>query len=234
MKAGWIPKHWLLTGFFILGSFFLAGANGQDMNIDPKAEVRNIFDGERARLTEVYCLRHYGRESEILHEPRMIVVHFTAFPTLDESMRFFAPSCLDKVSRSDIKGGGAVNVSAHYLVDRDGTIVQMVPDNLVCRHTIGFNWTAIGIENVGVDAAELTDAQAIATAGLISRLVGRHPSITCLIGHSEYRNAALPHYRFFRENDRTYRFTDKVDPGPGFMARVRRLLKDRYGIVLQD
>jgi N-acetyl-anhydromuramyl-L-alanine amidase AmpD len=205
-----------------------------ETDIDPKASFRNIFDKERVRLTAEYCLQHYGSAHDELREPRMIVVHFTAFPTLEESFRFFAPSRLDTVSRRDIKNGGAVNVSAHYLIDRDGSVVQLAPDNRICRHTIGFNWTAIGIENVGQDAAAMTDAQADATADLVSRLVARHPSITCLIGHHEYRDVSLPHYRFFRENDRSYRFTDKVDPGPLFMARVRRVLKEHYGIVLQD
>jgi N-acetylmuramoyl-L-alanine amidase len=105
---------------------------------------------------------------------------------------------------------------------------------VVCRHIIGFNHTAIGIENVGRDATELTEAQASSTADLVSRLVERHPSITFLIGHHEYRETGLPHYRLFRENDASYRLTDKIDPGPAFMARVRVLLKERYGIVLQD
>jgi N-acetylmuramoyl-L-alanine amidase len=234
VKSAWLSGRCVLPGILLFLSLFLAGAADTETTIDPKATVRNIFDRERARLTVAYCLRHYGRASDELREPRMIVVHFTAFPTMDASFRFFAPPRLDVVSRSDIKSGGLVNVSAHYLIDRDGAVVQLAPDNLVCRHTIGFNWTAIGIENVGNDAASLTDAQAAATAALVSRLVARHPSITCLIGHDEYRNSTLPHYRFFREHDRSYRFTDKVDPGPAFMGRVRGLLKERYGLVLQD
>jgi N-acetyl-anhydromuramyl-L-alanine amidase AmpD len=167
-------------------------------------------------------------------EPQMIVVHYTAFATRDESVRFFAPPRLDTVSRRDITGGGAVNVSAHYLVDRDGTILQLAPDNVVCRHIIGFNRTAIGIENVGRNAADLTEAQASATADLVGRLVARHPSIGYLIGHHEYRKTDLPHYQLFRENDRSYRFTPKVDPGPVFMTRVRDLIRERLGIVLKD
>ena len=212
----------------------LAGCDGLSAGYDPQAAVRNIFDDVRLRLTADYCYTHYGRESAELRKPQMIVVHYTAFSTLNESFRFFAPPRLDKISRRDIKSGGAVNVSAHYLVDRDGTIVQMAPDNVVCRHTIGFNQTAIGIENVGRSAADLTQAQALATAGLISRLVARHPSITYLIGHYEYREAGLPHYHLFKENDRSYMFTNKVDPGPSFMVRVRSLLKERYGVVLQN
>ncbi|HEY6871863.1 MAG TPA: peptidoglycan recognition family protein [Geobacteraceae bacterium] len=222
-----------LCAFFSL-SLVLTGFAGSSVDYDPQATRRNIFSDERLRLTADYCLTHYGRKSAALNAPEMIVVHYTAFATLGESFGFFAPPRLDRVSRRDIKGGGAVNVSAHYLVDRDGTVLQLAPDNVVCRHTIGFNHTAIGIENVGRNAADLTDAQASATAELVSRLVARHPSISCLIGHYEYRHTGLPHYRLFREDDRSYRFTSKVDPGPAFMARVRGLLKERHGIVLKD
>jgi N-acetyl-anhydromuramyl-L-alanine amidase AmpD len=234
MKSAETTVQKLLPVIIVALSFFLAGAAVPPADTDPVAIRHDLFDATRIHLTADYCLRHYGRKSAYLDEPRVIVVHFTAFTTMAESLRFFAPSHLDRVSRSDIKSGGAVNVSAHYLIDRDGTVTQLAPDNLVCRHTIGFNWTAIGIENVGRDADALTDEQAVATAGLISRLVARHPSITHLIGHHEYRNTALPHYRLFRENDRSYRFTDKVDPGPAFMERVRGLLRTRYGVVLLD
>ncbi len=212
----------------------LTGFSGASVNYDPQATLRSIFSDERLRLTVAYCLIHYGIESAELREPKLVVVHYTAFATQRESLGFFAPAHLDMVSRRDIKGGGTVNVSAHYLVDRDGTILQLAPDDVVCRHTIGFNWTAIGIENVGRNAADLTEAQALATANLVSRLVAHHPSIAYLIGHHEYRRTELPHYRLFRESDRAYRFTAKGDPGPAFMARVRGLLREHHGIVLKE
>jgi N-acetyl-anhydromuramyl-L-alanine amidase AmpD len=218
----------------LLISVILSGCLGRGAVLDPRATARNIFDDERLRLTSDYCRTHYGLDSCRLTEPEMIVVHYTAFATLQESYRFFAPVTLDTVLRKDISSGGKVNVSAHYLVDWDGAVFQMAPDNVVCRHTIGFNHTAIGIENVGRNAADLTEAQASSTADLISRLVARHPSIAHLIGHYQYRDSGLPHYRFFRENDPGYRFTVKIDPGPAFMARVRALLRERYGLVLQE
>ncbi len=226
------PRRLLAGALIVLA--LLTGFAGASVNYDPQATFRTIFNDERLHLTAAYCLTHYGIESAELSEPQMIVVHYTAFATRDESLGFFAPARLDTVSRRDIKGGGVVNVSAHYLIDRDGTILQLAPDDVVCRHTIGFNRTAIGIENVGRNAADLTEAQASATADLISRLVARHPSIAYLIGHHEYRKTELPHYRLFREDDRSYRFTAKVDPGPAFMARVRALLRERHGIVLKD
>jgi N-acetyl-anhydromuramyl-L-alanine amidase AmpD len=37
-------------------------------------------------------------------------------------------------------------VSAHFIVDKDGTIYQCLPLTVRGRHAIGMNWTAIGIE----------------------------------------------------------------------------------------
>jgi N-acetyl-anhydromuramyl-L-alanine amidase AmpD len=201
---------------------------------DPQATQVPVFDAERLRLTELYSATHYGIRSYHLEQPQMIVVHYTAIPTLKESQRFFKPSHLDPSSRADIAGGGELNVAAHYLVDRNGALYQLAPEDILCRHTIGFNNRAIGIENVAANAGSLTERQAQATAGLISRIVKRHPGIRYLIGHHEYRNRQLPHYQLFQELDPTYRFTDKIDPGPQFMTRVRHLLKTRYRLTLQD
>jgi N-acetylmuramoyl-L-alanine amidase len=201
---------------------------------DPEAAQVPVFDAERLRLTELYSAAHYGSKSYRLEQPQMIVVHYTAIPTLKESLRFFKPSHLDPASRADIAGGGEVNVAAHYLVDRSGALYQLAPEDILCRHVIGFNHSAIGIENVAANAAGLTERQAQSTAALISRIVKRHPGIRYLTGHHEYRNRQLPHYQLFRELDSSYRFTDKIDPGPQFMARVRQLLTKRYRLTLLD
>ena len=46
-------------------------------------------------------------------------------------------------------------VCAHFVIDRDGTIYQLVPLTTMCRHTVGLNYTAIGIEHVGTSDAEI-------------------------------------------------------------------------------
>lgn len=199
---------------------------------DPQAIQRSIFDAERLQLTSDYARRHYGKASTLLSQPEMIVVHFVTLPTLQKSFDFFRPSRIDHKLRRDIAGGGEVNVSAHYLVDRDGTLYQMAGEEILCRHIIGFNQSAIGIENVGINAQDMTDEQLKTNAALISRIVQRHPAIRYLIGHHEYRDRTLPHYRLFREDDPAYRFTDKVDPGPLFMGRLRALLETQHKISL--
>jgi N-acetyl-anhydromuramyl-L-alanine amidase AmpD len=210
------------------------GCRALEDGYDPVAKICNIFDPQRLRLTAEYNRIHYGLDSSELREPRMIVLHYTAFPTLEDSLRFFRPVLLDPQFRKDISSGGAVNVSAHYLVDRDGTVFQLASEKVVCRHIIGFNYTAIGIENVGSGSADLTEAQAQSDAALVSRIKKRHPSIEYLIGHQEYQDRSLPHFKLFLEKDLTYRFTPKQDPGTLFLKRVRTLLKDSYGLVFKD
>ena len=41
------------------------------------------------------------------------------------------------------------------MIDTDGTIYQLVPLTTMCRHTVGLNYTAIGIEHVGTSDAEI-------------------------------------------------------------------------------
>lgn len=221
----------LLPVILFLGA--IAPSNATASGIDPQAIQRPIFDAERLQLTVNYARQHYGEATAVLTNPQMIVVHFVTIPTLQKSLDFFRPSRIDHQIRRDIAGGGEVNVSAHYLVDRDGTLYQMASEDLLCRHIIGFNHTAIGIENVAANADDLTAAQLDANAALISRIVQRQPAIRYLLGHHEYRDRTLPHYQLYHEVDATYRFTDKVDPGPLFMTRLRTLLAQRYGLSLQ-
>ncbi len=218
---------------FFMALLFLWGCVGAPVR-DPMARPSNIFSGERLRRAADYARRHYGVDGYELRDPEMIVLHYTAFPTLDESLRFFSPPLLDTDFRKDISAGGTVNVSVHYLVDTDGTLYQTAEENVICRHTIGFNHVALGIENVGSGAEQLTEAQAEADAALIARILRRHPSIRYLIGHHEYRDSWRPHYKLYREDDPAYRFTDKIDPGAVFMTRVRSILAERYGVLLAD
>ena len=68
------------------------------------------------------------------------------------------------------------NVCSHFVIDRDGTIHQLVPLGLMCRHTVGLNWTAIGIEHVGINDAEVLGdpAQMRASLRLTHWLMSRY------------------------------------------------------------
>jgi N-acetylmuramoyl-L-alanine amidase len=97
------------------------------------------WTAERENLTRAYAEKHYSKNiTEIV--PRAVVVHWTAGPTWQSAWQWFA-----KAGRGD----GTVNVSSQFIVDRDGTIYRLMPETKLARHIIGYNWCAIGIENVG-------------------------------------------------------------------------------------
>jgi len=177
------------------------------------------------RLTLEYRRLHEDSTArDITIRPRMVVLHFTAGGSLESAWHTFDPARIDS-SRNDLVGAGTVNVSAHYLVDRDGTIYRLMPDTVMARHCVGLNHAAIGIENVGdAKAFPLTDAQVEANAALLRILKRRFP-ITHLIGHSEYR--LMEGHPYFHERDPRYR-SRKQDPGASFMRRVRARVADLH------
>lgn len=220
----------------ILGTVPCGGVQADDSGApSPSVFITDlsVMSELRCRLTEDYCRVHYGHDGHELQSPRLIVVHYTAFKTLRDSYEFFRPARL-QASRTDIRSGGNVNIAAHYLVDKNGAIFRLAPDNEICRHTIGFNHVALGIENVGRDSSDLTDAQITADAMLISDLVRKYPTIEYLIGHHEYMNASLPHFVLFRELDAGYRPTVKHDPGPAYMKKLRSRLQEMFGVRLKE
>jgi hypothetical protein len=155
--------------------------------------------------------------------PGMIVLHYTAGGSAKATKGYFDRLHLE-ASRAKLREGGDVNVAAHFLVDRDGTIYRLMPETRMARHAIGVNHVAIGVENVGdEDKWPLTDAQVDANVALVRDLVARHPTITMLAGHHEVR--LLEGTSWFVERDPTYR-NKKPDPGDRFMAAVRAKLSD--------
>jgi N-acetyl-anhydromuramyl-L-alanine amidase AmpD len=192
-----------------------------------------VLKEKRMELLKEYARVHFGIESTELAEPKMIVVHFTAMSGLTDSLATFKPDVLPK-GRTDIAGHGDVNVGIHYLIAKDGTVYRLQPENVIGRHTIGFNWCAIGIEMVAKNEKELTDAELSSCAELCAWIASRHPSIKYLIGHHEYMKKDLPHFALYLEKDLSYKPTDKIDPGDAFMKRLRQTLAARYALSLKE
>ena len=181
------------------------------------------FDAEREALSLEYLKQRYGLEkSAPAITPRMIVLHWTAIPTLEKSFEAFDPVQLPG-SRQDVQSAGALNVSAHFLVDRDGTIYRLMPENTMARHVIGLNHCAIGVENVGgTDKTPLTREQLRSNIYLVRYLTEKY-NIEYLIGHYEY--PLFDGHELWLEKDAGYR-TEKTDPGQDFMRKVRKATKN--------
>ena len=218
------------------------GIGGERPPIDDSH--RTPIDAERVRLTRDYLAIHDPQALAALppgdgaaaleFTPRMIVVHYTAIPTLAASLAEFTPLEID-AGRALVRENGLLNVGIQFVVDRDGAIYALYPETAIARHVIGLNAAAIGIENVGdADLGEagpgktpLSEAQLRADAALIRYLAGAHPTIEHLIGHQEYRDVEDPRHpahALFREAVPGYR-TEKSDPGRRFLRRLRRELR---------
>ena len=75
-------------------------------------------------------------------------------------------------------------VSAHYVIDRNGDIYQMVSDTDRSNHCMGANQNSIGIEHVGSETDSLTAPQAAASVALIRWLLEQyHIPRTSIFGH---------------------------------------------------
>ena len=208
-----LPYYFI--GIMLVTLFMLTGCKSQSSFRIHQKPVQ--FDSTRKALSLAYLKQHYDMDQQKpTISPEMIVVHWTAIPTFDKSFEVFDPPTL-RNTRPDIKSAGALNVSAHYLVKRDGTIFQLLPDTLMARHVIGLNHTAIGIENVGSKSQRLTKAQLRSNAWLINHLTKKH-NIRYLIGHYEYPR--FENHPLWKETDDGYR-TDKTDPGKVFMRKLR-------------
>lgn len=122
--------------------------------------------------------------------------------------------------RPDIQKASALNVSAHFMVARDGTIYALMPETFMARHVIGLNYSSIGIENVGGEGNKdnLTPAQFKANIELIAYLTDKYKSIKYLIGHHEY--TCFDKHPLWLEKDSNYR-TVKYDPGETFISKLR-------------
>jgi N-acetyl-anhydromuramyl-L-alanine amidase AmpD len=203
----------------ILISNSLISQNNKEIKIIEKPIE---YNQERTRLSVEYLKERHGIiQTKPTITPKIIVLHYTAGGTIKTNFNYFNNIKIENARKIN-KDQSLLNVSAHYLIDRDGSIYHLVDDNLLARHTIGLNYCSIGVENIGSKKEPLTDKQVIANANLIRHLCKKH-KIEYVIGHSEYikfRKTTL-----WKETNPNY-ITYKEDPGNQFLIEVRKLITD--------
>ena len=101
------------------------------------------FGPKRKREMAAYGARHYGERTWRLVRPQVIVEHMAVTGSAAAVYDTFAPD------RPDPELGELPNVCSHFVVAASGRIFSLVNLRTRCRHTVGLNWTAIGIEHVG-------------------------------------------------------------------------------------
>jgi N-acetylmuramoyl-L-alanine amidase len=151
------------------------------------------FGAARRAETAQYAQRHYGMNSWRLVHPHVIVEHYTATTTFSSTWNTFASDAPDPELHEQ------PGTCAHFVIDRDGTIYQLVPLTTICRHTVGLNWTAIGIEHVGTsDASILANPRELRSSlQLTLWLMHRYGiSLPNVIGHAESLTSPYHHERY--------------------------------------
>ncbi len=180
-----------LVGVFAVGDVPPARSSSARGSLRPSIHQWPIpFGSTRRREMTAYSLRHYGEDTYVLRQPKVIVEHYTETATAAEAFNTFAPDVPDAELHE------LPNTCAHFLVERSGRIDQLVSLSLRCRHTVGLNWTAIGIENVGFSDREILADRAQMRASLaLTRWLRCTYAITLpnVIGHNE--SLSSPYHR---------------------------------------
>jgi beta-N-acetylhexosaminidase len=192
----------------------LGSPGGRDLR--PDIVWRRIpFGARRKRQMAAYSRRHYGRRAFVLRHPQVVVEHYTSGTSFDSAWNHFAAN--------GVHLGERPGVCAHFLIDTDGTIHQLVNLRLRCRHAIGMNWTAIGIEHVGTNAGQvLGNARMMrASLRLTVWLMARFEiSWGNVIGHAETLQSP-----FHVERYRSWRCRTHADLNHAEMRRYRRRVR---------
>jgi beta-N-acetylhexosaminidase len=182
--------------------------------------IRDLVPFDEARVDQMrrYAVRHYGLRTALLKDPKVVVQHYTASTSYSSAWNTFAANA------PDVEFGERPGVCAHFLIDRRGRIHQLVPLRYMCRHTVGLNHVAIGIEHVGTSDAAVMGVTRVRRASLrLTRwLVARHGiAVRNVIGHSE--SLSSPYHR---ERVAAFKGRTHSDMSRSTMTRYRRLLRN--------
>jgi AmpD protein len=146
---------------------------------------------------------------------RLVVIHAISLPPGE----FGGPgiidlftNCLDPDAHSYFREINGLRVSAHFLVRRDGALVQFVSCAQRAWHAGVSSWKgqancndfSIGIELEGCDQLAFEDAQYLTLNRLLDELRHRYP-IEALAGHSDIapgrKTDPGPHFDWHRVGD---------------------------------
>lgn len=148
------------------------------------------FPPKRKRQMAAYSERHYGEATWKLRHPRVIVEHWAESGSAAAVFNTFAPDIRDPELHE------LPNVCSHFVISGSGQIYQLVSLRIRCRHTVGLNWTAIGIEHTGFSDAEVLGNQREmhASLRLTHYLLCRFQiKLRNVIGHNE--SLSSPYHR---------------------------------------
>jgi N-acetylmuramoyl-L-alanine amidase len=112
------------------------------------------FPKKRKHEMADYSKDHYGDHQWRLIDPKVIVIHYAEAGSISAIFNTFAPD------RPDVEFHQLPGVCSHYAVSASGDVYKFVPPTIRCRHTVGLNYVAIGIEHVGFSDQDILNRPA--------------------------------------------------------------------------
>jgi N-acetylmuramoyl-L-alanine amidase len=189
-----------LAATALVGLLLLAAAGTAAPPSDPAASASAArppiarwpipFGLKRKHEMAAYSLRHYGHRQWRLRHPHVIVEHMAEASTAAAVHNTFAPDV------PDVELHELPNVCAHFVIAPAGKIFQLVNTRTRCRHTVGLNWTAIGVEHAGFADSDVLDNPPQMRASLrLTQYLRCHYGIPVVdvIGHAESLSSRFHH-----------------------------------------
>jgi N-acetylmuramoyl-L-alanine amidase len=195
-------------------------ARGRAVGLRPPIERTPIpFPAKRKEEMAAYAQRHYGLDTYRLSDPKVIVEHYTESADAQSAINLFSSDVPDTELHE------LPNVCAHFVIDRDGTIYELVHLGIMCRHTVGLNYTSFGIEHVGMsDGDVLGDRRQLQASLRLTRWLRCRYGIAVknVIGHNESLSSPYHHERVARLRTQTHGDMTRASMQK-YRARLRRL-----------
>jgi N-acetylmuramoyl-L-alanine amidase len=154
-----------MRGLAVLAALALVVGTGAAASGEPQADSAAAakptikkrlipFPKKRKREMAAYSKRHYGQYKWQLVDPKLIVIHYAEAGSVGAIYNTFAPD------RPDVEFHQLPGVCSHYAVGAGGGIFKFVPPSIRCRHVVGLNHVAIGIEHVGFSDGDILNRPA--------------------------------------------------------------------------
>jgi beta-N-acetylhexosaminidase len=196
----------------LLATLATAAVMPASVSAPPIAHRFIPFGSKRKSEMTAYARRHYGLSTYRLVHPHVIVEHYTQTTSFSAAYNTFAIDAPDS-ELHELPG-----TCAHFVVDRDGTIYQLVHLGIMCRHTVGLNYTSFGIEHVGMsDGDVMGDRRQLQASLRLTRWLRCRYGIAVknVIGHNESLGSRYHHENVARLRSQTH-------------GDMRRATMDRY------
>ena len=203
----------------LLATLAMAAVMPASVSAPPIVQRFIPFGSKRKSEMAAYARRHYGLSTYKLAHPHVIVEHWTETSTFSSAYNTFASDAPD----SELHELPAT--CAHFIVDRDGTIYQLVHLGIMCRHTVGLNYTSFGIEHVGMsDGAVMGDRRQLQASLRLTRWLRCRYGIAVknVIGHSESLRSPYHHEDVARLRTQTHGDMQRTTMNR-YRSRVSRL-----------